>query len=1168
MPERLTESLVRRGKLDPAQAKEAHRRHLLLGGALDTALFELRLVDEAEVLDAMAAAYGLPTLSARQAAAPSEERALRAFPEQWAKKHLLVPITLAPDGASLTVLSPAPIDINLMGRLGELLELTVKVVLAPEVRIYQRLHQLYDAPLPDRYRALIDKLPGLTAEAPLPPAAAPEPAPPPPPPPVPKATVTVEEKALTFGEAVAKLREADDRDEIIRIALLYAAKDLSFVAMFINHEQALEGRQALGPGSERIPGLTIPLSADSAFKVVVATHAHYLGPLPTDPVHSEFLERLGRDSPRAVLIAPVRIRNRTVALLYGENGPHPVPPRLAADLMLFITHVQLALEAVLRRRKNSSLTGVAPPGAPTRSSLASSLPAPTPLPAPPSAPPRPLARVATLSLRPPPPAAPPVTSQPDAPATEARAQVSSDLPRTRSAPIPAVLLPEVAPVLEPVAPPEAVELELTPIPSQLEPHALSLHPEPIVAPSPSYEGGATIETPASAELLAAVEAANANPAPEAPELGNFEEPTPLLDVVTDDDDRAPIGPNEPTARIRLASAWVNQETPTPEPAAPAAKSAPEDEDEDDGDEWEPVDVAGADPTTPMPAAALSAALAAPIAQASPAGDPPPVEEKKTGLFNVGGSVFEPGAFERAVLAEHGGGTLLDELDELAALTRAPTPAPEEALRLDQSPLIPPPPAPAKPMLAVVAEDDPPMLATPGPPINNRPLLAMVAEREGPISQDDAEWETGPLPLISDTPNADRLRRSLNEDSTVPDLSAEAWIRASSEVTRPRPIPPEVRDRASLPPLPEDPVPLTRLSSTARMSALSPLQPFPPEEVVPLVHRSNIVRAEPPEHTDPLEAEVEHHTQGVDGAGRIVPMNSQLPAPELDPSEAYLEQLLDPDPARRAAAVEALAKEPEEILGRAARYFPGTLSIDPFGPTGPLPPPAQLSPVLALFQRFGRAAHAHVQRKLDVADPTQRFVATYFYTAVSIPEAIPRLIQRLHDEEPRICMLAARTLFAYREHPDFVMVLDHLHGRLDATSTAARRHAAYLIGLFRDVTAIPRLIDVLERKDRGLADVAEDALAEITKQRFGGNAKKWRVWWQKNQTRSRIAWLVEGLSAKEAELRKSAAEELRAVTGLDLGYDDDAPKRQREDARLRWVAWWQEQEAQGSPTVRA
>ncbi|MBK6688397.1 MAG: hypothetical protein IPG45_28245 [Deltaproteobacteria bacterium] len=1152
MPERLTESLVRRGKLDPGQAKEAHRRHLLLGGALDSALFELQLVSESDVLDAMAAAYGLSTLSARQAAAGSEDRALRAFPEQWAKKHLLVPLSISPDGGTLTVLSPAPVDINLLARLSELLELAVKPVLAPEVRVFQRLQQLYGAPLPDRYRTLIDRLPGPTVEAPQPPPAAE--APPPPPPTPPRTAVTVEEKPLTFGEAVARLREADDRDEIIRIALLYAAKDLSFVAMFINHEQTLEGRQALGSASDKIPGLTIPLTNDSAFKVVVETHAHYLGPLPTDPVHAEFLAKLGREAPRAVLIAPVRIRNRTVALLYGENGALAVQPRLAADLMLFITHVQLALEAVVRRRKNSSLTGAPPPGAPTRSSAASGLPAPTPMPAP-TTPPRPLARLQTLSLRPPPPAAPPVLSTLPAPVEPEPVTRSSDLPRLRASTIPATLVSEdQAPSQDLVATPEPTplpEVELTPFPDSLIAETPSEPPPPMPEPEPLSPPEPPEPPLALLPLL---------PPPPASSLAQADT---LLSVTRLDPDPEPeIGPTDPTARIRITTAMAALGRSPPEPK--------EEEDEEGDDDWEPVDVAAgpADPTTPIDAQALSAALAGPIA--GPMEEPPPPEEKKTGLFRLDGQIFEPGAFERAVLAEHGGSTLLDELDELAALTHAPTPAPEEALRLDHSPLLRPPPANAgKPMLAVVAEDDPPMMPTPAPPVSLKPILAVIPEPEGPTSQDDAEWETGPLPRISESAVSDHLRRSIAEDSTVPDLSAEAWIRASSEVTRPRPIPAEVRDRANLPQPPEDPVPLTRLSSTARMSALSPLLPFPPEEPVPLIHRSNIVRAEAPAPPPTaLEAEPGHHQQGVDASGRIVAMNSKPPTPAVDPLEGWLEQLVDPDPARREAAVQVLAKEPSEILARALRHFPGVLALDPFGPVGPLPPPSQLSALLSLCERFGREAHPHLQRRLDVADPTQRFVATYFYTAVSVPEAIPRLIQRLHDEEPRICMLAARTLFSYREHPDFALVLDHLHGRLDATSSAARRHAAYLIGLFRDVTAIPRLIDVFEKKDRALIDVAEDALAEITKQRFGANAKKWRAWWQKNQSRSRIAWLVEGLSAKEPELRKSAAEELRAVTGLDLGYDDDAPRRQREDARLRWVAWWQEQEGRGNPTVRA
>ena len=53
-------------------------------------------------------------------------------------------------------------------------------------------------------------------------------------------------------------------------------------------------------------------------------------------------------------------------------------------------------------------------------------------------------------------------------------------------------------------------------------------------------------------------------------------------------------------------------------------------------------------------------------------------------------------------------------------------------------------------------------------------------------------------------------------------------------------------------------------------------------------------------------------------------------------------------------------------------------------------------------------------------------------------------------------------------------------------------------------------------------------------------------------------MIDGLSAKDEALRRSAAEELRAVTGLDMGFDAKAGKRNREDARQRWIKWWKEQ----------
>ncbi|MCK6552821.1 hypothetical protein L6R52_43760, partial [Myxococcota bacterium] len=332
MPERLIESLTRRGLLDPQRARDAVQRQVLLGGALDTCLLELRLVSEQAILEGMAAAYELAAATLADVTAPTDPRATRVFPEQWAKKHAIAPLSL--DGSKLTVLSPAPADLSLLDRLGDLLELTIEPKLAPEYRVHQRLGLLYDEEPPERFRLLLEQAgDGLIAAVDR------------------GRTAGAATKPLTFGEAVTRLKDARDRDDIIKTALAYAHRDLEHVAVFIVHERHLDGLMALGAHHERIHDVSLSLDEESAFRVVLETQAHYLGPLPGDLLHRDLLARLGREMPRAALIVPLRLRGRTIALLFGENGARSIPPRLAADLMLFTTHVQSALEALLLRKK-------------------------------------------------------------------------------------------------------------------------------------------------------------------------------------------------------------------------------------------------------------------------------------------------------------------------------------------------------------------------------------------------------------------------------------------------------------------------------------------------------------------------------------------------------------------------------------------------------------------------------------------------------------------------------------------------------------------------------------------------------------------------------------------------------------------------------------------------
>jgi hypothetical protein len=113
-----------------------------------------------------------------------------------------------------------------------------------------------------------------------------------------------------------------------------------------------------------------------------------------------------------------------------------------------------------------------------------------------------------------------------------------------------------------------------------------------------------------------------------------------------------------------------------------------------------------------------------------------------------------------------------------------------------------------------------------------------------------------------------------------------------------------------------------------------------------------------------------------------------------------------------------------------------------------------------------------------------------------------------------------------------------------------------LGELRDAGAVPALIDLLDHHDPRVTSSAHRALLAITKQDFGRRQRRWRAWWERNRSRHRIEWMLAGLAHRTPEVRLSASEELRRLTQEYFGYHFDLPRREREEARKRWVAWWE------------
>ncbi|HEU5060103.1 MAG TPA: hypothetical protein VFU21_26405 [Kofleriaceae bacterium] len=264
------------------------------------------------------------------------------------------------------------------------------------------------------------------------------------------------------------------------------------------------------------------------------------------------------------------------------------------------------------------------------------------------------------------------------------------------------------------------------------------------------------------------------------------------------------------------------------------------------------------------------------------------------------------------------------------------------------------------------------------------------------------------------------------------------------------------------------------------------------------------------------------------------------------------QALDDEKGMELAIAEALTRAPE-VLARMSEHFPGTLKVDRFDLGGRHLKAAQHGPVLDLVVRLGNAAAELLMEKMRDGRKEVRYYAT-LCASESRPDicALP-LVERLFDPDYGVREVALEGLKGYpaRSLDD---ALEVARRALHSEDLDKIKAAASALAELADVRAIPDLLDVHGRGGDAAVAVGK-ALIGLTKQDFGINNKKWRQWWDKNRRKNRIEWLLDGLAARDPEIRRSSAEDLRKATGEYFGYHHDLPKREREVARQRWTEWW-------------
>ncbi|MSP63625.1 MAG: hypothetical protein EXR72_25430 [Myxococcales bacterium] len=263
-----------------------------------------------------------------------------------------------------------------------------------------------------------------------------------------------------------------------------------------------------------------------------------------------------------------------------------------------------------------------------------------------------------------------------------------------------------------------------------------------------------------------------------------------------------------------------------------------------------------------------------------------------------------------------------------------------------------------------------------------------------------------------------------------------------------------------------------------------------------------------------------------------------------------------------AAAEELLKLGEDAAWSLARRLPGPLRLvrNPTGgslSSGTPPAQVQHGPLLALAPLFGQVIVPHLLSRLDSPSLDVRFCVSLVLGEMRHPEVVAPLGGRLFDHDAAVRRAAVGSLARFEPSREIRDLVELLRGELLGPDTARQRHAAEALSELRDVASVLRLIELLKHKEVDVVDAAHRALVQITKQDFGGSRWRWRSWWDKHHKASRIDWMLAGLNHRAAEVRLSASDELQSVTNDCFVYHADLPKRDREEARLKWAAWYKQ-----------
>lgn len=385
----LSSSIVKREIASVHDVEQALARQSIYGGDLITNLLELAPVDEERLASAVAESVGLEPLPAGRIPR-ADDWVRQMVPGELARRHAVYPLSASDSELVVAVSESLPRQVA--SELEISLGLRVIQRSATLVRVQQAISRDYGLDLDRRVAGVLARLdtppstiantpeespialsavsrvaeelgaaprPGAGLRSSMPPQGWPS-----------RQDVDLAALARTenraprqgrrLGPCTATMAEVDLRaaetgDGVMAAFFDFASQYFEYSALFTVHGDLVEGRDARGAGAARtkVMGIGIPLDLPSSLATVIAKDPYRLARLSSSGLDGALVRDLQRRPGVAVLLLPVRVRDRTVLILYGDHGDSDVQLDSVGEVISLAPLVASALARVILRRKGT-----------------------------------------------------------------------------------------------------------------------------------------------------------------------------------------------------------------------------------------------------------------------------------------------------------------------------------------------------------------------------------------------------------------------------------------------------------------------------------------------------------------------------------------------------------------------------------------------------------------------------------------------------------------------------------------------------------------------------------------------------------------------------------------------------------------------------------------------